>query len=263
MRALPRPARLLLAAVIWTLACTPAGGSRGPDAGAAPPLLVLAASGLREALEELAPLYEARSGGEVDLVLGSSGHLSTQILNGAPADVFIAADGAFVDPLEGAGLVVEASRRVVGVGRVALVWRDGLPAPGGVEVLGDAGNSTVSMANPEVAPYGSAARDILRAVGLQDSMEGRIVMGENVSQALQFVESGNADYGLVALSLVQGTRPREHLVLPDDDHRALAQVAVVLRTGSRPAEGEAFLDVLRSPEGQAILERYGIHPPLP
>lgn len=228
-----------------------------------PPLLVFAASGLRDALEELTLLHEAAEGIEVELVLGSSGNLSTQIRNGAPADVFLAADGAFVDPLEEAGMVVEGSRRVVGVGRVALVWREGLPEPEGVDALAAAGSAPVSMANPELAPYGAAARDILEAAGVREVVESRMVMGENVSQALQFVESGNADYGLVALSLVRGTRPRAHRVLPDRDHPPLAQVGVVIRSGPRMEEGEAFLEFLRSPEARAVLARYGFESPAP
>lgn len=263
MRDGPLVTLILFLAVMGTGGCAPGGNGDAAAGEEPPPLLVLAASGLRDALEELAPLYEARSGEEVDLVLGSSGNLSTQILNGAPADVFIAADGAFVDPLERAGLVLEGSRHIVGVGRVALVWRDGLPTPGGLETLGDAGNVTVSIANPELAPYGAAALQTLEASGLRTSVEPHIVMGENVSQALQFVESGNADFGLVALSLVRGTRPREHLVLPDDGHRPLAQVGVVLRSGPRPEEGEAFMDFLLSAEGRAVLERFGFQAPVP
>ena len=262
MRAPSRAALLLLLALAGSGGCAPGGGGDAAEE-LPPPLLVLGASGLRDALAELATLYEARTGTEVDLVLGSSGNLSTQIVNGAPADVFIAADGVFLDPLEGAGLVVEGSRHIVGVGRVALVWREGVPAPTGVEVLGEAGGSPVSIANPELAPYGAAAREILRATGLQAAVGPRLVMGENVSQALQFVESGNADYGLVALSLVRGTRPREHLVLPDVPHPPLAQVGVVIRSGPRRAEGEAFMDFLLSPEGKAVLERYGFETPVP
>lgn len=246
--------------------CAPGGpeGARGGDGdGGTPALLVFAASGLRDALEELVPLYEASEGVEVDLVLGSSGNLATQIRNGAPADVFVAADGAFLAPLDQAGLILEGSRRVVGVGRVALVWREGLPPPTGVEVLASAGSTTVSIANPELAPYGAAALDILEAAGLGEVVAPRLVMGENVSQALQFVESGNADFGLVALSLVRGTRPREHLLLSDTPHPPLAQEGAVLLGGARTREGEGFLGFLLSPQARAVLDRFGFEPPAP
>lgn len=250
---------LLLPALPWVGGCAPAGGDAEP--GAEPPLLVFAAAGLRDAMEELIPLYEAGIGREVDLVLGSSGNLATQIENGAPAHLFLAADRAFIEPLEEAGLVEEGSRRIVGVGRVALVWREGLSPPGGLEVLAAGDPPTVSVANPELAPYGAAARGILQEAQLWEGVRSRMVMGENVSQALQFVESGNADYGLVALSLVRGSRPREHLVLPDAPHRPLEQVGVVLRHTGREQEARELMAFILSPRGQTLLGSYGFEAP--
>ena len=227
-------------------------------------LLVMAASDLRDAFEILIPLFEARSGTPVDLILGSTGNLTSQIENGAPADLFFAANEAFLDRLETGGLLEPGTRRVYAHGRLALIWREGAtPPPGVVEALVLDLEGPLALANPEHAPYGTAAREVLVSLGVWEAVTPRVVMGENVVQALQFVETGNAEVGLVALSLVREARARPHHVVPDSLHRPLRQAAGVIRGTRNPEGSRSLLEWVLSEEGQAILRRHGFEAPSP
>jgi len=248
------------------------GGSRGDPrdeggevgGGENARLLVMAASDLRDAFEILIPLFETRSGTAVDLVLGSTGNLTSQIENGAPTDLFFAANEAFLDRLEGRGLLEPGTRAVYARGRLALVWRDGATPPTGVvEALASHLEGPLALANPEHAPYGTAAREVLEALGVWEAVRSRAVLGENVAQALQFVETGNAELGLVALSLVREARARPHHVVPDSLHRPLRQAAGVIRGSRNPAGAGRLLEWVLSDEGQAILRRHGFEAPSP
>jgi molybdate transport system substrate-binding protein len=227
-------------------------------------LLVMAASDLRDAFEILIPLFETRSGTRVDLILGSTGNLTSQIENGAPTDLFFSANEAFLDRVEARGLLEPGTRRVYAHGRLALVWREGTtPPPGVVEALVPGMEGPLALANPEHAPYGTAAREVLEALGVWEAVTPRVVLGENVAQALQFVETGNADVGLVALSLVREARARPHHVVPDSLHRPLRQAAGVIRGSRNPEGAGGLLEWVLSEEGQAILRRHGFEAPSP
>lgn len=227
------------------------------------PLLVFAASDLQAAFEELIPLYEGEAAERVEVVLGSTGMLATQIRQGAPADVFFAADASFVDDLVEAGVAEGASRRLYALGRLALVAPPGMPPPTSVRALADAGYAVVAIANPEHAPYGAAARESLRASGAWPVVSRRLVYGESVVQAHQFVRTGNADAGIVALALVEGAAgdPVSFTRVPDSLHAPLRQVAVVTSASEKPDRAMRFLDFVLSPTGRAVLLRHGLGPP--
>jgi molybdate transport system substrate-binding protein len=246
-------------ALLSIAACGGAGG----DAPAEGPILVFAASDLRDAFEELVELHRARGGPPLELVLGSTGNLTSQIENGAPADLFFAANESFLDRLDTAGRVVPGTRRTYALGRLALVWREGAPDPGRLEALGGDAWPMVSIANPEHAPYGVAAREALQSLGLWEGVSPRLVLAENVAQALQFVQTGNADAGIVALGLVRGRVPRPHHAVPAELHAPLRQAAGILADGPRRHRAGEFLDLVMSPEGQEILQRYGFEAPGP
>ncbi len=255
---------LLFLAVTGVGACSPGGGHGDGGSVSDLPLLVFAASDLRDAFESLIPRFEGETGIRIDLVLGSTGNLTSQIENGAPADLFFAANESFLDRLERGGLLEPGTRRVYARGRLALVWSDSSAPPEGLlEALDAASGETLALANPEHAPYGTAARELLEALGIWPALAPRTVLGENVTQALQFVETGNADIGLVALSLVQEGRTRTHLLVPDSLHRPLRQAAGVIRGSRAPEEASRLLDWILSEEGQAILRRYGFEAPVP
>jgi molybdate transport system substrate-binding protein len=249
----------VLAAALGLAAGCDGGGSGAEDAAA--PLLVFAASDLQVALPEVVRAFEARSGGRVDVVYGSTGLLATQIEHGAPADVFLAAHERFVDRLDRGGHVLPGSRRTYALGRLALAWAPGTPPPRSPASLRDAAYGTVAIANPEHAPYGRAAREALEAAGVWDAVRGRVVLAENVAGALQFVRTGNADAALVALGAVTGVRGVAFVPVDAALHAPLRQVAAVPRTSRQPEAARAFLDALTGAEGQAALRRYGFEPP--
>lgn len=237
-------------------ACRPgdeAGERERPE-----PLLVLAAADLQSALEEVRAAYVHAAGQPVTVVYGSSGLLAAQIRSGAPADLYFAADERFVDILSSGGLVREESRRTYGQGRLALAWGEGVAPVEELTELVRPDFDAVAIANPEHAPYGRAAREALQRVGAWAALEPRLVLGENVAQTLQFIRTGNADAGIVALGLVRGTGGwPHHRPIPDSLHAPLRQTGVVLRGSERPVEALRFLDFLTGPEGQEILAGYG------
>lgn len=228
-------------------------GSGGPER----PLLVLAASGLVLAMDALVEAFEARSGVEVTPVYGSSGNLAAQIGAGAPADLFFAADDVFVDRLIEQGLVDPTSRTVYALGRLVLVVPEGRPLPAGVGSLADRRYAVVAIANPDHAPYGRAAREALASAGVLPRVEPRLVYGDNVQHTLQFVRTGNADAGLVALALLPPDARGPHVMVEHGLHEPIRQVAGMVRATARPDEARAFLSFVGSAEGRAILSRFG------
>ncbi|HYF59972.1 MAG TPA: molybdate ABC transporter substrate-binding protein [Burkholderiaceae bacterium] len=228
---------------------------------------VAAASDLKFALDDLIRGYEARSGHRIRAVYGSSGNLARQIEQGAPFDVFMSADEAFVDDLARKGLTDDAGS-LYGIGRIVLYSSDaGVFAPDASfddlrRALARGRVERFAIANPEHAPYGRAAREALMATGLWTALSGRLVLGENVSQAAQFAVGGNAQGGVFALSLALApTFPRNgsYVVVPESLHAPLRQKMVVLKRA--PAAARTFHAYLRSPEARAVLERHGFTVP--
>lgn len=247
-------------------------GAPGPSATAsrspAPPLRIAAAADLRFALDELVVAWmAAHPEARVEPTYGSSGSFFAQIEQGAPFDLFFSADIDYPRRLVEAGLADEQTLRPYAVGRI-VVW---VPADSpldvetaGVGVLAEPSVRRVAIANPEHAPYGRAAMAALESLGLADVVRPKLVLGENVAQAAQFVDSGNADAGIIALSLAKAPtlagRGRYALV-PVDAYPRLEQGAVVLAGSDRAAAARAFLDFVLGSEGRAILDRYGFVAP--
>ncbi len=225
-----------------------------------PRLLVLAASDLVHALPEIVEEFRTRTGMGVDLVLGSSGNLATQIENGAPADLYFSANRHFVDRLEGRGHLVPGTRRDYAVGRLALISSPGSAPPTGLAELAGPEFQVIALANPEHAPYGMAAREALQTQGLWDRLSSRLVYAENIAQATQFVRTGNADAGIVALGVILGERNWDHRLMPDHLHTPLLQAAAVIQGSRNEAAARRFLEFVLAKEGQAILARYGFEP---
>jgi molybdate transport system substrate-binding protein len=257
--ALRHLARLALLPAL--LGCRGGEADRG-RAASAEPLLVFAAADLQAAFAEMVPAWEAASGVRITLVLGSTGNLATQIEHGAPADLFFAASERFVDRLAAAGRIDEGTRRVYARGRLAVVW-SGTDAPADLRELTLPRFGAIAIANPEHAPYGTAAREALSAAGIWEAVRPRLVVGESVAQALRFVRSGNADAGVVALGLVLAGGRGGHLIVPDSLHAPLRQEAAVVRDSRHADAARAFLAHVLSPEGQATLRRHGFEPPGP
>ncbi len=208
--------------------------------------LVAVASNFAPALNALIPELESTSGHVLRIATGSTGKLYAQIVQGAPFDVFLAADQARPQLLEESGYAVEGSRFTYAQGRLVLMSGNALDETG-PEVLRSASFRRFAIANPKTAPYGVAALQVLRALELEALIEHRLVRGENVGQALAFVASGNAEYGLVALSAVQGgALDGSFWKVPAALHAPISQDAVLLvRARNNPA-AKGFLSFLRS-----------------
>ncbi len=264
----PGPTRLLVLLSVITsalaLAQTPA--TNPAEAATPPTLYVAAASDLRFALEEIARLFEQQSGARVRLSFGSSGQLAAQIAQGAPFDVFFSADEEFVRTLARQGLLVPETVRRYAIGRIVLWVRTTSPldVTKGLGVLLDRRVRFVAIANPQHAPYGRAAVEALRASGLYDRLRPRLVLGENISQALQWIQTGNADAGVVALSLAAAPPVREagrYWLIPDALHRPIHQAAGVAARTSQSRLARAFVTFVIGPDGRPILRRYGFQLP--
>jgi len=227
------------------------------------PPTVAAAADLGPALTEIAGQFRRETGQHVELVFGSSGTLARQIRDGAPFEVFLSADEAFVDALAEAGVTRDRGA-LYAVGRIVLFAPTGSPLDpaGGFDALRrllDQGRvSRFAIANPEHAPYGRAAEAALRRHGLWPALQPRLVLGENVAQAAQFATAGAAVGGIIAYS--QALAPAfadrgRYLLIPADDHPPLRQRMVVLKRAG--AVAARFYDYLRLPAARAVLERFG------
>lgn len=201
--------------------------------------------------EDLARRFEAQSDHKIVLSFGSTGQLYAQIWQGAPFDAFLSADVARADKAIAQGLGVASSEFVYALGRLALY------SPGRVAdaaaLSGD--YQKLAIADPLTAPYGKAAHEVILALGLGDAVASKLVQGETISQTLQFVESGNAELGFVALSQVIG-KDGVWLV-PEALHEPIAQGAVLLKQGEGNEAAETFLDYLRTKEAVAVIKAAG------
>lgn len=218
-------------------------------------LVVAAASDLAPLTEKLEPAAARAAGLRVRFTLASSGSLEQQIRNGAPFDVFLSAAGSYVSSLAASGFLEPSSVTLYAYGRIGL-WSHG----GSVRAVEDLRRPDVlhvAIPNPEHAPYGVAARQALEKRGLWKAVEPKIVYGENVRQALQFAESGNAEAVLTSWTLLQG----RGVLLPADWHAPVSQTGGVLKTSAHPGEARLFLKFLTSPEGRKILFEGGLFPP--
>ena len=224
---------------------------------AATPLTVAAAADLQFAFTEIVALFEARTGQPVTLVFGSTGQLAQQIANGAPFDLFAAANVAFAEDLRAKGLVFEDSVALYAEGRIVLaVNREAGVAATALADLRDPAIQRVAIANPEHAPYGVAAKEALISTGLWEAIEPKLVYGENVRQTLQFVQTGDAQAGIVALSVADV--PEITWTLIDADrHNPLRQALAVVTTSAQPEAARAFAAFVNGPEGRPIMQRYG------
>jgi len=222
-------------------------------------LQIAAASDLRPLLEDNREVIESAAGMPVTFVFGSSGQLQEQVLAGASYGLFLSADVRYIDALEDAGRVAADGRAAYGVGALALVWRDGMPAITEPTDLRRADIRRIAIANPGHAPYGRAARETLTSLGLWDELEPRTVLAEHVRQATDYVRTGNADAGLVALALIYGD-DRPFLLIDESLHEPIVQAGAVIAESGHEDAARKVLAFLVRPEGQRLLADYGFEP---
>ncbi len=220
-------------------------------------IVVSAASDLTTVLEELGPLFESETGVVLQTNLGSTGQLMEQISAGAQVDVFLAASSSAIDQLDEKGLLVPGSTHLYARGQLVMWQPDGSAVTvNGLTDLAGEGVARISIANPDHAPYGQAAREALESVGLWEQLQPKLIPAENVRQAYQFAESGNVDVGLVALSLVIDTGGR-YVVVPEESHKPINQTLALVAAGKHRAEAQTFVDFLMGEKGREILHKYG------
>jgi molybdate transport system substrate-binding protein len=244
------------------LVCAAAAGASADEA------IIAAASDLQAVFPAVTDRYQRETGHAVRLTFGSSGNFFSQIQNGAPFDLFFSADIDYPKRLAAAGLADPATLYEYAVGKIVLWARKGSTVDLGAGLAGltDPRVRRIAIANPAHAPYGRAAVAALRHERVYDAVRGKLVLGENVSQAAQFVESGNADVGIVALSIARTPALQAIGIshdIPVDYYPPIAQAAVILNRSSNRAVALDFLRFLARPEVLLLMREFGFTPPSP
>jgi molybdate transport system substrate-binding protein len=260
----PSPAALAPSSVCDSTAGIEGTPGVSADVESAPSLTVAAGSDLRYAMDDLVAAFEiANPGQSVEVTYGSSGNFFAQISQGAPFDVYFSADIEYPRALEEAGLAEPGSTRPYAEGRIVTWVREDSTVDAksqGLASVLDPAVERVAIANPEHAPYGRAAQAAMEAADLWEAVQPRLVLGENISQAAQFVESGAADVGILALSLAIAPplcHEGRYALVPADLHPPILQGALILADARHPDAAAAFLDFVLGPQGREVLDRYG------
>jgi molybdate transport system substrate-binding protein len=229
---------------------------------------VAAAADLKFAFDDVASEFEKKHPGiKVTVTYGSSGNFFTQLSNKAPFDLFLSADIDYPHKLIESGLAVKDSEFLYAVGQI-VVW---VPSSSkldldrlGIEAVADPSVRKLAIANPKHAPYGRAAEAALKKLGVYDKVKDRLVLGENIAQTAQFVESGSADVGVIALSLALAPAMRDkgrYWTVPFDAYTRLEQGGVILEWAKDRKAAEALRAFMTADEGRAILKRHGFRLP--
>lgn len=222
---------------------------------------VAVAANFAEPAKAIAARFKVRTGHEATLSFGSSGQFYAQIANGAPFEVFLSADRERPEKAEAEGLAVAGSRFTYAVGRLVLFSR----TPGLVDARGALLKSgrfqKLAVADPQTAPYGAAAVETMKKLGVHDALRSRLVRGNSIAQAFQFVDTGAAELGFVALSQVTAAKGGSRWIVPAANHAPIDQQAVLLKAGADNPAAQAFMRFLRSPEARATVRRYGYEVP--
>jgi len=229
--------------------------------GAAPALAadtqVAVAANFTEPAKQIAAAFKTATGHTAILSFGSSGQFYAQMARGAPFEVFLSADADRPKKAEQDGLGVTGSRFTYAIGRLALYSKTpGLVDPAGA-VLAGGKFEKLAIADPTAAPYGVAALQTLRKLGVYDQVKPKIVMGSSITQAYQFVQTGAAEVGFVAYSQVINETGGSRWLVPAADHAPIDQQAILLYTGEKNPAAKAFLTFLKGPQAVAIIKRYG------
>lgn len=258
MRSVPKITRAVL--VVAALGCATPGRADVPN--------IAVAANLNFAMPEIVAAFKQKTGREVKLAFGASGNFARQIRAGAPFELFLSADEANVGMLADAGRTVDAGR-VYAIGRLALFAPNsskvGVDAAltGVADAVRDGTVRRVAIANPELAPYGAAARAALQRKGLWDPLQGRIVLGENVNQTAQFALAGGVDAAFLPYSIIVSPNfagKGRSVVLPESLHDPIVQRMVLVKGAGVTAR--LLYEFVLGAEGRAILERYGFGPPV-
>lgn len=224
-------------------------------ARSAGPLTIAAASDLSYALKDIAAGYEKKTGVKPVISFGSTGLLARQIAEGAPFDLFLAADIRYMEKLRDIESVDKDTIEAYARGRIVVAVKEGANALSIKDLAGESVKK-IAIANPAHAPYGRAAEEALKSAGVWEAVKPKLVFGENIRQALQFVESGNADAGIIALSIA-GTPGISHAPIDEALHMPISQALGIVSSSPNKKEAERFIAYLKGPKGSAVLKKYG------
>jgi molybdate transport system substrate-binding protein len=217
---------------------------------------VAVAANFTEPSKEIAALFKARTGHEAVLIFGASGAFYTQITHEAPFEVFLSADSERPRLAVDNGYAVPDSLFTYAIGKLAL-WSRVVDVTKGEEALKTGAFSKLAIANPNSAPYGTAAIETLKALNLYDSFQSKIVQGSSIAQAFQFVDTKNAEVGFVALSQIINTTDGTRWLVPEKLYTPIRQDAVLLKRGANDAASKAFVEFLKGPEARAVIQKFG------
>ncbi len=217
---------------------------------------VAVAANFTEPAKEIAALFKARTGHEAVLSFGASGGFFTQIAHDAPYQVFLSADQDRPKAAVEQRFAVPGTVFTYAIGKLAL-WSRVVDVSDGEAVLKGGNFLKLAIANPAAAPYGAAAIETMKALGVYDATQPKIVQGASIAQAFTFVDTKNAELGFVALSQLQNTTDGTRWLVPKDLYMPIRQDAVLLRKGENDEASKAFLDFLKGPEARAVIEKFG------
>jgi molybdate transport system substrate-binding protein len=251
--------RMMPMALLW-LASGGCAHRNAPLREGRPELRVAAAADLQSAFREIAPLFERETGAKVTLIFGSTGLLAKQAERGAPFDVLCAADESYLLDLEKKSRLAPGTRALYAVGRLVIWTRKNGLHPATLADLAATAYRRIAIATPEHAPYGAAAKEALENAGIWKALLPRLVYGENVQQALQYAQTGNADAAIVALSLAIGS-DGVWVEVPGSLHRPLRQALAVLSGSAHPSLARRFSAFVNGPTGRALMRSYGFDLP--
>ena len=227
---------------------------------------VAAAADLQTVMPEIAKAFEAQTGTTVDVSYGSSGNFHAQIQNGAPLDVFLSADNEYTKKIEQSGLAEPNSEAIYAVGKIVLWMPSTSPCNQERDrwkCLQEPGVKKIAIANPEHAPYGRAAVAALKSAGIYEQVKEKLVYGENISQAAQFAQSGNAQAAILAYSLAisSALRDGKRWEIPAVLYPRIEQAAVVLKSSGEKASARDFVKFVTQGPGREILAKSGFQLP--
>jgi molybdate transport system substrate-binding protein len=217
---------------------------------------VAVAANFTEPAKEIAQLFESKTGHKAVLSFGATGQFYTQITQAAPFQVFLSADESTPDKLVADGLAVANSRFTYAVGKLVL-FSTNVTLITGEQTLRFAKFNKIAIADPVTAPYGAAAVQVMKALGVYDALASKIVQGSDIAQTFQFVETGNAELGFVALSQVIAKQGGSRWMVPANMYSPIRQDAVLLRSGADSEAAKAFLAFMKGPEAAKVIEKFG------
>jgi molybdate transport system substrate-binding protein len=217
---------------------------------------VAVAANFTEAAKEIAAVFTEKTGHTAVLSFGATGQFYTQITQSAPFGVLLSADDTTPAKLVKEAYAVEGSAYTYAIGKLVL-WSKGSTIKAGEDALKAGAFAKLSIANPKTAPYGAAAVEALKKLGLYETLEPKLVQGNNIAQAFQFVDTGNAELGFVALSQVIGKTDGSQWAVPATLYAPIRQDAVLLKQGADNKAAKAFLTFLKGPEAAKVIAKYG------